>query len=142
MRIWSVHPGYLDTQGLTALWRETLLAKKVLEGKTKGYRNHPQLNRFKKSDDPLRCISQYLAAVYGESLKRGYHFNKEKFHAHTQLVTLPVTRGQIDYETQHLLKKLQARDVERYTRLLKETTIALHPLFYLIDGETEEWEIV
>jgi len=42
MRIWSIHPKYLDAKGLVALWRETLLAKHVLEGKTKGYTNHPQ----------------------------------------------------------------------------------------------------
>ena len=40
MRIWSLHPKYLDAKGIVALWRETLLAKHVLEGKTKGYKNH------------------------------------------------------------------------------------------------------
>ncbi len=29
MRLWSLHPRYLDPQGLMALWRETLLAKAV-----------------------------------------------------------------------------------------------------------------
>ena len=48
MRIWSLHPRYLDAKGLVAVWRETLLAKHVLEGKTKGYKNHPQLNRFRE----------------------------------------------------------------------------------------------
>jgi hypothetical protein len=46
MRLWSVHPRYLDRQGLTAAWREALLAQKVLTGTTRGYRNHPQLVRF------------------------------------------------------------------------------------------------
>jgi hypothetical protein len=50
MRIWSIHPKYLDIKGLVALWREALLAKHVLEGRTKGYRNHPQLDRFKLAD--------------------------------------------------------------------------------------------
>ncbi len=48
MRIWSLHPKHLDAKGLVALWREALLAKHVLEGKTVGYLNHPQLNRFKR----------------------------------------------------------------------------------------------
>ena len=142
MRIWSIHPKYLDTKGLVALWRETLLAKNVLEGNTKGYKNHPQLTRFKNSDNPLNGINQYLGAVYQESLKRGYHFNKDKFNIHHEPVTLTVAWRQIEYETRHLLKKLKTRDMERYYRLLKEANIVPHPLFKIIDGEIEEWEIV
>ena len=75
MRLWSLNPKYLDRQGLLAVWREGLLAKKVLTGKTKGYKNHPQLKRFKNSEYPVQVINQYLSAVYLESLTRGYHFN-------------------------------------------------------------------
>jgi hypothetical protein len=32
MRLWSLHPRYLDAKGLQAVWREGLLAKKVLQG--------------------------------------------------------------------------------------------------------------
>jgi hypothetical protein len=142
MRIWSIHPKYLDTKGLLALWRETLLAKNVLEGKTRGYKNHPQLIRFKNSDNPLKGINKYLAAVYQESKIRGYHFNKEKFNICNEHVSLTVTSRQIEYEAQHLLKKLKTRDIERYFRLLKETYIEPHPLFKIIDGEIEVWEIV
>jgi hypothetical protein len=140
MRIWSLHPKYLDTKGLVALWRETLLAKNVLENKTTGYKNHPQLRRFKNSDKPLHCINKYLAAVYQEALKRGFHFNKDKFNLCDEPVTLTVTRGQIEYEISHLLMKLKTRDTERYDRLLKETDIESHPLFKIIEGEIEEWE--
>ena len=38
MRLWSIHPKYLGTKGLVALWREALLAQKVLQGNTKGYK--------------------------------------------------------------------------------------------------------
>jgi hypothetical protein len=79
MRLWSIHPKYLDAQGLVALWREGLLAKKVLEGKTKGYKNHPQLIRFMGSKYPLEQINIFLGEVYNESLKRGYKFDKAKF---------------------------------------------------------------
>ena len=142
MRIWSIHPKYLDTKGLVALWRETILAKNVLEGKTNGYKNHPQLIRFKNSVNPLQGINQYLAAVYKESQTRGYHFNKDKLKIYNEPVTLTVTRRQIEYETQHLLKKLKTRDMERYHRLLNETNIEPHPIFKIIDGEIEVWEIV
>ncbi|MGA2330816.1 MAG: pyrimidine dimer DNA glycosylase/endonuclease V [Syntrophales bacterium] len=46
MRLWSLHPGYVDARGLVALWREGMLARKVLQHQTKGYKNHLQLHRF------------------------------------------------------------------------------------------------
>ena len=142
MRIWSIHPKYLDTKGLVALWRETLLAKNVLEEKTKGYKNHPQLIRFKKSDNPIQFINQYLEAVYQESQVRGYHFNKDKFNVDHDMLTLSVTRGQIEYEVQHLLNKLKTRDINRYHKLLSEPAIVTHPLFKIIEGEISKWEKV
>jgi len=78
MRIWSLHPKYLDAKGLVALWRETILAQKVLEGKTKGYKNHPQLNRFKNTDNPVGAIAVYLKYVAEEADKRGYNFDSNK----------------------------------------------------------------
>lgn len=142
MRIWSIHPKYLDTKGLVALWRETLLAKNVLEDNTKGYKNHPQLIRFRNSDNPIHNINRYLEEVYKEALVRGYNFSKEKFKTFQEPLTLNVTQGQIDYEKSHLLKKLEIRDKERYFRLSEEIQIDPHPLFKIIGGEIEEWEIV
>ena len=142
MRIWSLHPKYLDAKGLVALWRETLLAKNVLEGKTKGYKNHPQLLRFKKSGHPLQAINQYLLAIYEESLRRGYHFNKDKINSDFQPQTLTVTQEQIKYEMQHLLKKLKTRDFEKYNEIINQKDIETHPLFKIIAGQIEEWEIV
>ena len=142
MRIWSLHPKYLDTKGLVALWRETLLAKNVLEGKTKGYRNHPQLLRFKNSENPLHAINQYLSAVFQESLTRGYHFSKTKFSIDFHPQTLTVTQEQVEYEMQHLLKKLKTRDFTKYNELINQKNIEPHPLFKMIEGEVEEWEIV
>ena len=130
----------MDTKGLVALWRETLLAKNVLEEKTKGYKNHPQLMRFKNSISPLHTINKYLAEVYQESVARGYHFNKNKFNDYHEPVNLTVTRGQIEFEREHLLKKLKSRDIERYHRLLKEKNVEPHSLFKIIEGEIEAWE--
>jgi hypothetical protein len=141
MRIWSLHPRYLDTKGLVALWRETLLAKKVLEGKTKGYKNHPQLIRFKNSPNALHCINQYLTVVFDESLNRGYHFERNKIDTHVESILLTVTKGQIEYEKNHLLRKLEIRDPERFYLLSQESEIDSHPLFKLIEGTVEEWEI-
>lgn len=142
MRIWSVHPKYLDTKGLVALWRETLLAKHVLEGKTKGYRNHPQLDRFKESNNSLERINQYLATVYNEALIRGYNFDKEKINWEFESSTMFVTAGQIKYETSHLLNKLQVRDINRFNELQKLKIIKPHPLFKIIKGAIEKWEVM
>ena len=75
MRIWSIHPKYLDWKGLGAQWREALLAQKVLQGETKGWRNHPQLNRFKEHPEPLKAVGYYLVQIHIESQKRDYNYN-------------------------------------------------------------------
>ena len=142
MRLWSLHPKYLDKKGLIALWREALLAKKVLEGKTKGYKNHPQLERFKKTENPLDCINQYLTNIYEESIKREYRFDRSKIRWDFNETTLTVTDRQLDYERNHLLKKLKVRDIERYKELVKEKKLDPHPLFKVIKGEIEGWEII
>ncbi len=141
MRIWSIHPKYLDTKGLVALWRETLLAKHVLEGKTKGYRNHPQLNRFKQADKPIDSINQYLATVYNEALARNYKFDKEKINWNFEPSVMCVTTGQIKYEIAHLLNKLKIRDKDKFERLTNIEQIDQHPIFKIVKGDIENWEI-
>jgi hypothetical protein len=113
MRLWSIHPKYMDAKGLVALWRETLLAKHVLEGKTKGYKNHPQLNRFKKSGKPLDSINGYLAVIHQEALGRQYNFNKQKVDWNFLPASLPVTKGQLQYESVHFLNKIKVRDPKK-----------------------------
>ncbi len=142
MRIWSIHPRYLDTKGLVALWREALLAKYVMEGKTKGYKNHPQLIRFETGKKPFDSINQYLSVVYKEAVNRGYNFDKNKVQWSFKPVELTVTKGQIKYETIHLKKKLKLRDISKYNDLITQKEILAHPLFKIIDGEIEDWEVI
>ncbi|HTA62322.1 MAG TPA: pyrimidine dimer DNA glycosylase/endonuclease V [Bacteroidia bacterium] len=141
MRIWSVHPKYLDTKGLVALWRETLLAKHVLEGKTKGYKNHPQLNRFKKLKMPTDGINCYLASIYTEAVNRNYNFSKEKIDWGFKKCSLRVTKGQLDYEVQHLLNKLKTRDKQKHIEIKALKKIDVHPMFKVVEGDIEDWEI-
>jgi len=140
MRIWSLHPGYLDSKGIVALWRETLLAKNVLIGNTKGYKNHPQLYRFKNSDHPIDCINQYLIHVYHESVQRGYKFDRDKIDWDSKQVRIKVTKGQLEFEMQHLLKKLEKRDPSKYEEVFSIDHIETHPIFSIIEGGVEEWE--
>ena len=142
MRLWSLHPKYLDTKGLVALWREALLAKHVLEGKTKGYKHHPQLVRFKKSKYPLDLINEYLSEVYNEAVNRNFNFDREKINWTFRKSKVPVKTGQVQYEIQHLLLKLEKRDVDKYKELRSIKSFDRHPIFKLIEGGIEEWEVI
>lgn len=142
MRLWSLHPDYLDAKGLVALWREGLLAKKVLEGGTIGYTNHPQLDRFKKCKNPCAAINQYLDVVLKAAKQRGYNFDETKIKTIADLQTLPVNDKQLAFESKHLLQKLMQRDFPAYEKV-KDTHIWLpHPMFIIVPGEIEDWERV
>ncbi len=140
MRLWSIHPKYLDTKGLLAVWREGLLAQKVLAGGTKGYKNHPQLIRFRKSQNPIRLISCYLHIVYQEATLRGYSFDQSKIIHPFQDANIPVSEGQVIYEWKHLLSKLLTRDKARYTKFKQIPIPDVHPLFLVQEGTVEDWE--
>lgn len=142
MRIWSIHPQYLDAKGLVALWREGLLAKHVLEGKTIGYKNHPQLGRFKETARPIDAINEYLSYVYQEAVHRGYEFNRDKLDWNFQPVHIDVTDGQLRYETKHLIRKLSVRDPGKYKTLQAELQLKAHPIFIVVDGGFASWEFL
>jgi hypothetical protein len=139
LRLWSLHPKYLDTKGLLALWRESLLAQKVLQGKTKGYRNHPQLDRFKQQPFPQKAVGSYLLAVWQEADRRGYSFDKKKIKKQGSK-TIPVTNRQVQYEWKHLRKKLRLRDPQKLKSLSKIKKPDLHPSFQKRIGLIESWE--
>jgi len=143
LRLWSIHPKYLDTQGLLGLWREGLLAQKCLLGLTKGYVNHPQLIRFKQTSNPPLYIGTYLYYVYLEGIRRGYKFNLSKIKAYDlTLEKIPVTVGQLRYEYRHLLNKLKIRSQTHYKLIKDLKEIEPHPLFKTVPGEVEPWEKV
>lgn len=141
MRLWTLHPKYLDARGLVALWREGLLAQAVLCGETRGYRHHPQLSRFRQRKSAVGAIAGYLRIVHTEAIRRGYSFASEKIISapHTGLIL--VTRGQIEYEWDHLMTKLAARDPELRIRLEAVKRPVPHPLFRIVPGDVEPWEV-
>lgn len=140
MRLWSIHPGYLDPKGLVALWREGLLGQKVLLGETKGYRHHPQLHRFRQTGDPVATIGWYLSEIVQEASKRGYRFDDTKIVRAGIVNQLPVTTGQLAFEWNHLQAKLKTRCPPVYEKNLGTEFPETHPLFKVIPGEVEEWE--
>lgn len=140
MRLWSLHPRYLDPQGLVALWRESLLANAVLKGVTKGYRHHPQLLRFREQPDPLAAINGYLRGIFVEAVERGYRFDEAKLCPVADVVPIQVTEGQLAFEREHLLRKLAQRSPERATALMAVENPSPHPSFAVVPGPVERWE--
>ncbi len=140
MRLWTLHPRYLDAAGLVALWREGLLARAVLRGRTRGYRHHPQLTRFRSHASPRAAINRYLAAVLAEAAVRGYCFDRRKIAAGRARVVLEATAGQMAHEWRHLLRKLRQRSPSLYRRWRRERSPEPHPLFRIVPGKVEPWE--
>ena len=159
MRLWSISPSYLDSKGLVALWREGLLAQKVLLGKTKGYKNHPQLKRFRNEN--IGVLGYYLSIICHEAKDRGYNFDLSKIPKMVSTKQLTVTRGQLEYEFNHLQNKLNERDREKFlsnewqsNKTVKDESIfnstgykyikniETHSLFKVVEGNIESWEKV
>lgn len=141
MRIWSLHPRYLDRQGLTACWRETLLAQAVLAGRTRGYRAHPQLERFRAHPDPLGAVCWYLHGVADEADARGYRYDRARVdRPPTPVATIEVARGQLDLEWAWLRSKLASRSPDVLARWTGEAVPDVHPSFTPVDGPVAPWE--
>lgn len=140
MRLWSLSPRYLDTKGLLAVWREGLLARAVLMDQTRGYRNHPQLTRFKSHPEPLSAINYFLEQVVIEARARGYQFDANKINLGENPQKIPVTSDQILFEKEHLMKKLLERDPSRISLLNEHPQLELNPLFFEVSGPIELWE--
>ena len=140
MRLWSLHPKYLDTRGLVALWREALLAQAVLRGDTQGYTNHPQLYRFRATQRPLTAIAAYLVAIHQESVIRNFKFDLSKIGPGHAISQIHVTRGQMAYEFAHLKQKLKSRNKNWFKLIKAAQKPEAHPLFTIIPGSIEEWE--
>lgn len=140
MRLWSLHPRYLDPQGLVALWREALLAREVLRGRTRGYRFHPQLDRFRACGSPLSAINAYLRCVHDEATARGYAFDRSKIGPVRSRVRLRVTDGQLAAEWKWLLEKLEARNPAMHARNRQVRSPRPHPLFDVERGGVSPWE--
>lgn len=142
MRLWTLHPKYLDPQGLVALWREALLARAVLRGLTRGYRHHPQLLRFQCHAAPRSAINAYLQEVWRDADGRGYAFDRAKAGPDRATARIASTTGQLAYEWEHLMRKLRARNPALHRRWRGEGAPRPHPLFVIRLGAIESWERV
>lgn len=140
MRLWTVHPRYLDPKGLVGAWREALLAQKVLAGATRGYRHHPQLARFQAQPDPHATIAAFLIGIAEEARNRGYHFDATKISRRRFSGQIPETRGQLLYEWRHLKIKLRLRAPLIGRQFQGIRSPEPHPLFRIVPGGVRDWE--
>ncbi|MEO5365378.1 MAG: pyrimidine dimer DNA glycosylase/endonuclease V [Magnetococcus sp. WYHC-3] len=140
MRLWTLHPRYLDAKGLVSLWREALLAQKVLQGLTKGYTRHPQLLRFREQVDPVGAVAVHLREVHREATRRGYRFDASRVATSPWEGVIRETHGQLLFEWDHLLRKTALRSPAHHATLLSVPTPVSHPLFILVDGGVHPWE--
>ncbi|MDE0039296.1 MAG: DUF1722 domain-containing protein [Gammaproteobacteria bacterium] len=69
MRVWDIHPGYLNREGLLGEHRELHGVVSILRQATRGYSNHPETKRWKQRGWALRQRHRLLAA---EMAFRGY----------------------------------------------------------------------
>ena len=142
VRLWTLHPRYLDARGLVALWREALLAKAVLRGRTRGYRHHPQLERFRERRDPVAALNAYLAVLLEEADRRGYRFDRRKTAGRRDNGQMTATRGQVRHEWAHLMAKLRRRSPATWREARALRTPRVHPLFRVVSGPVAPWEVV
>lgn len=142
MRLWTVHPQYLDPKGLVAAWREGLLAQKVILGQTRGYTSHPQLHRFQTAASATKSIAAYLIGLADEAARRGYKFDRTKISVCLFNGKLTETRGQLLFEWLHLKRKLRRRSPRTYRLCCKVDRPRAHPLFRIVPGPIREWENV
>ena len=148
MRLWSIHPDLLDRAALVAGWREGLLAQKVLRGLTKGYRSHPQLERFRTLPDPVAGIATWLHGLADAADARGYRFDRTRVVRLPGIERLDLTDGQLALEWEHLRAKVGARDPAWLDRLDQHTPAEPagprgprpHPMFDLVPGPVAAWE--
>lgn len=140
MRLWSLHPKYLDPAGLVAAWREALLARAVIRGETRGYQHHPQLERFMVQSSPRLAINAYLAVLHDESLLRGYKFDRSKVGPVRHIPQIPVTHGQLEHEWNHLLRKLEVRSPALFAKWCDDVALQCHPSFISVPGPIATWE--
>lgn len=161
MRVWSIHPAYLDTKGLVASWKEGIQGLNALRnprkpnGKWAMFAHHPQLIRFKRFENPELCLSEYLHFIADEADRRNYNFNRNLIlpRLDENPYQIWITCGQLIYEWDFLSHKVTCRtgfwEYGKPTINGKSTveTIAswscvVHPMVVLIPGDIECWEKV
>lgn len=118
------------------------MAQAVLSGNTKGYRHHPQLNRFQEQSSAMDCITAYLITVQREAQVRAYNFDETKILSAGICKKIKESSGQLQYEWQHLKAKLRKRAPAQFKVFCDVRMPEPHPLFDIVKGDVRQWERV
>ena len=92
------------------------------------------------SENWTATIGAYLWAVLDEARSRGYNFDASRIATERLPISISVTRGQLDFERQRLMKKLRTRDQDRF-RILGAAVARPHPILRVVAGGLEPWEV-
>lgn len=140
MRIWTIHPKYLDGIGLVSAWREGIGARNIIAENKIGYSRHPQLDRFRSKS--VDFLNAYLYFLNEEAEKRGYKFDKSKIASFSlKGDRIPVNKGQVEYEFKLLQHKLSVRNKEVYAVNKKVRNIQVIPIYRILpSSKIEDWE--
>jgi hypothetical protein len=117
MRVWTIHPKYLDDKGLGGVWMDALLVQKLVHGGECGnYRKHPQCQRWLKGPMERYLLSIYLIEVWLEAKMRGFDYKHEKItmvdapnSASNQPSRMLVDAEEVKVEKDLLVTKLRDR---------------------------------
>lgn len=148
MRLWSIHPKYLDSKRLVTQWREALLCRAILDGKTKGYKEHPHFLRVKSHSQPYYFINSFLYVIWEEGKQRKFQFDKSKLMENLvqkyeePLQLMEVTEGQVQYEFDFLQKKFGEFHIQYIKNLqnFNDFGIEVNPCFIKIFGDIMNFE--
>lgn len=138
MRLWSIDPKALDVKGLVSCWREGLGAQKVLDGQTVGYKNHPQLDRFREAGDG--AIGYYLETIWEEANSRGYNFDRSKIGKVDPKAKVKVNAGQLEYERGLLYSKISERRPQDLWRVVEYGRLAGKTMIVVDSNKVNDWE--
>ena len=89
-------------------------------------------------------LREPLPALAAEADRRGYRFDRSRIDvvpAALAVPLVPVTDGQLAYEWAHLLAKVGARNPHLLGELTLVTSPQPHPLFMVVPGDVEDWEV-
>jgi hypothetical protein len=112
-------------------------------GDTRGWRNHPQLDRFKDHSETMDAIGFYPLKIREEASFRGHSYDGSKIRRPINRVALTsITTGQLLYEFSLLLERTRLRMPAWHEKLREVYDLPkAYPLFEVVEGDVGRWEV-
>lgn len=145
MRVWTIHPKYLNRKELSACWHDGLRALKVLSEPEKYQRFYEGLSVFRVQSEPVYALAKYLQAIGKEGVKRGLQMDLSLLPEVPKdfRLKIPVSEERIASERKLLTKRLAGLGrwhLRKFQSMLPGRT---NPLFFVQnDNHPSPWEII